>query len=273
MLAALALYALVAASSGPQSAQASQAPEAPAAAPAPAAKSTGSKIWIGHEREIEEYIKTAPIDHVAHVPVGVTRPLHAFFPAGGPRLASSSSRWRRAGARATSSPTSPRLPRMCSISSWGSAWYRRRWNGEYQRELGSAQLWVESCKLLKQVDPNTSKDITAWNRQVYRQRIWDNLTGNIDRNAGNLLVDPEFNLILIDHSRAFTSTMQMPFPMTRIDRDLFERLKTLPEQDIKTRLSGLLFDGPGALLKRRTYIVKHFEQLIAKQGEGAVLIP
>ena len=273
MLAALALYALVAASSGPQSAQASQAPEVPAAASAPAAKSTGSKIWIGHEREIEEYIKTAPIDHVAHVPVGVTRPLHAFFSAGGP------------AAGIVFKPLAPgrREGYFESYKSEIAAYVLDQLLGlgmvpptverEYQRELGSAQLWVESCKLLKQVDPNTSKDITAWNRQVYRQRIWDNLTGNIDRNAGNLLVDPEFNLILIDHSRAFTSTMQMPFPMTRIDRDLFERLKTLPEQDIKTRLSGLLFDGPGALLKRRTYIVKHFEQLIAKQGEGAVLIP
>jgi hypothetical protein len=144
---------------------------------------------------------------------------------------------------------------------------------KYERELGSAQLWVENCKLLKQIDPNASKDIAAWNRQVYRQRVWDNLTGNIDRNAGNLLVDSAFNLILIDHSRAFGNTLQMPFPMTRIDREFFERLKALTQEDLKTNLSGLLFDGPGALLKRRDYIVKHFEQLIAKEGEAAVLIP
>ena len=273
MLAALAMCALVAASASPKTAQAAQAPAAPATTSAPAAKSTGSKIWIGHEREIEEYIKRARIDHVSDVPVGVTHPLHAFFVPGGPA----------AGVVFKPLPPGQRDGYFESYKSEIAAYRLDRLLGlgmvpptverEYQREVGSAQLWVENCKLLKQVDPNSSKDIAAWNRQVYRQRVWDNLIGNIDRNAGNLLVDADFNLILIDHSRAFVSTLQMPFPMTRIDREFFEHLKALTEQDVKTQLSGLLFDGPGALLKRRSYIVKHFEDLIAKQGEGAVLIP
>ena len=270
MLAALALCALVAASAGPQAAQ---TPQVAAATPAPAPKPTGSKIWIGREHEIEEFIKTAPIDHVAKVPVGVTRPLHAFFAPGG--LA--------AGVVFKPLPPGRREGYFESYKSEIAAYVLDQLLGlgmvpptverEYQRELGSAQLWVENCKLLKQVDPNASKDIAAWNREVYRQRVWDNLIGNIDRNAGNLLVDSDFNLILIDHSRAFASTMQMPFPMTRIDREFFERLKALTEQDVKTHMSGLLFDGPSMLFKRRDNIVKHFEQLIAKEGERAVLIP
>ena len=58
-----------------------------------------------------------------------------------------------------------------------------------------------------------------------RQRVFDCLTANIDRNSGNLLVDPAWNLVLIDHSRAF-ATDRMPFEkeLTRIDRSLFDRL-------------------------------------------------
>jgi len=273
MLAALVLSALVAASASSPAGQAAQAPAPPAATSAAPAHPTGSKIWIGHEKEIEEYIKTAPIDHVTKVPVGVTHPLHAFFAPGGPAAGvvfKALAPGRREGYFESykSEIAAYRLDQLLGLGMVPPTVER-----EYQRELGSAQLWVENCKLLKQVDPNTSKDINAWNREVYRQRVWDNLIGNIDRNAGNLLVDADFNLILIDHSRAFASTMQMPFPMTRIDRPFFERLKALTAQDLKTNLNGLLFDGPGPLLKRRDHIVKYFEQLIAKEGEAAVLIP
>jgi hypothetical protein len=103
--------------------------------------------------------------------------------------------------------------------------------------------------------------------------VWDNLIANIDRNAGNLLVDPSWNLILIDHSRAFTRTDKMPFPMTRIDREFFARLKGLTEDEIVARLGPWLMDGPKPLLKRRDKIVQHFEKLIAEKGEPLVLVP
>src|SRR5438445_8646725 len=57
---------------------AAQAPS-PSAAPSP----TGSKIWIGRAAEFEEYLRTAPIDHVKEVGSGVTHPWHAFFKPGG----------------------------------------------------------------------------------------------------------------------------------------------------------------------------------------------
>jgi len=61
--------------------------------------------------------------------------------------------------------------------------------------------------------------------------------------------------------------------MTKIDREFFERLKSLDEATLKARLGPLLFDGPKPILKRRDNIVKHFNKLIAEKGEAAVLIP
>jgi len=138
-------------------------------------------------------------------------------------------------------------------------------------ETGSAQMWVDDVVLLKTKDATSAPNPTAWNREVFRQRIFDNLIANIDRNQGNLLLDPIWNLILIDHSRAFTAAPTMPFPMTRIDRDLYAKLKALDEPTLKARLGKLLYDGPKPLLQRRDQILKVFDEKIAAYGEAAVL--
>ena len=69
-------------------------------------------------------------------------------------------------------------------------------------DRASVQLWVEKSKLLKEVDQAQCPRQTEWAKQVCRQRVFDNLVANIDRNAGNMLVDGEWNIILIDHSRS-----------------------------------------------------------------------
>ena len=48
--------------------------------------------------------------------------------------------------------------------------------------------------------------------------MFDNLICNVDPNLGNWLVDPSWNLILIDHTRSFTTKKDMVHQMTRIDQ-------------------------------------------------------
>lgn len=54
-----------------------------------------------------------------------------------------------------------------------------------------------------------SDQAASWNIQLVRAKMFDNLIGNDDPNLGNWLVDPAWNLILIDHSRAFANDTQM----------------------------------------------------------------
>jgi hypothetical protein len=142
-----------------------------------------------------------------------------------------------------------------------------------QGELASLQLWVEGTKWLKEVDQASCPRPMDWAKQVCRQRVFDNLIANIDRNAGNLLVDGEWNLVLIDHSRAVASN-KMPFEkeMNRIDREYFERLKTLDEPSLMKHIRPwVLGDGTVRdLLKRRDKIVAHFERLAQEKGEALV---
>jgi hypothetical protein len=66
----------------------------------------------------------------------------------------------------------------------------------------------------------------------------------------------------------------MPFEkeMTRIDRELLARLKTLDEAELMKHVRPwVLSDGQvRAILKRRDKIVAHFERLAQEKGEAAV---
>src|SRR5262249_10151624 len=57
----------------------------PAAFQAPAATEAGNaKTWIGREKEIEEYLKTAEVVKMSNTSVGVTKPRHTYLAPGGP---------------------------------------------------------------------------------------------------------------------------------------------------------------------------------------------
>jgi len=244
----------------------------PAPAPATTA-SLGSKVWVGRYAEFEEYLKAAEIAKVADIPVGVTKPQRAFFVQGG--IAASAALKRLPRSRKTgyweayqSEIAAYLLDRVLGLDMVPPT-VERRVSGE----LSSLQLWVERCKLLKEVDQSQCPRPEAWARQVCRMRVFDNLIGNIDRNEGNLLVDDDWNLVLIDHSRAFAMN-SMPFQkqMTRVDREFYERIKALDEETLLRELKPwVLSDGiVRDVLKRRDKIVKQFDSLAAEKGEAAV---
>lgn len=232
----------------------------------------GSKIWIGREAEFEAFLKQAKVDRVTDVPVGVTRPKRAFVAPGGPAAsfvfkALMPSRSTGFWESYKSEIAAYELDKILGMGMVPPTVERK-----HDGVTGSAQLWVEHCTLLRDNDTSKAPDIGAWNRQVFRQRVWDNLTANIDRNQGNLLMDRAWNLILIDHSRAFTASMKMPFPMNKIDREFYDKLKGLDEAAVKARMGKWLFDGPKPILKRRDMIIAHFDKMIAQYNEAAVFI-
>jgi len=244
-----------------------------AATPAPAETASGSKVWIGRYAEFEEFLKTARIVKTNDVQVGVTHPKHVFFEPGG--LANGAVlKDLPAGIQGgfweayKSEIAAYRLDRILGLNMVPPTVERR-----VGPDLSSLQLWVENCKVLKQVDQKQCPRQMQWAKQVCRQRTFDNLVANIDRNEGNLLVDPEWNLILIDHSRAFaTNTMPFMKEMTRIDREFYTRLKALDEETLMRELKPWVLGGGNIkdLLKRRDKIVAHFDQLAKEKTEASV---
>lgn len=148
----------------------------------------------------------------------------------------------------------------------------------YNAKQASFTWWVDDVKMDERRRLNEdvkTPDIEAWNRQMWVVRIFDQLIYNYDRNLGNLLIDSEWRIWMIDHSRGFKIFGELKAPKNlgeRCPRGLLEGLRKLDAATLKPLTSGFLSQAQiDALLKRRDRIVRHFEKQIAATGEAAVL--
>ncbi len=103
--------------------------------------------------------------------------------------------------------------------------------------------------------------------------MFDNLICNIDPNLGNWLVDPSWNLILIDHTRSFTTKKDMVHQLTRVDRELWDRMKALTVESLTPALEKWIDKREiGAMIERRDRLQGVIDKLVAAKGEAAVFV-
>jgi hypothetical protein len=236
---------------------------------APAAVS--AKIWEGRNAEFEAFIATAPLERFEQIPIGVTKPRRAFFKPGG---LLESVAWKV-------------LPRGRPKGYWESykaeiAAYEldkllgmgmvpvtveKRW----KHEIAAAVLWVSPVNSWTSVQSRPKPE--KWNRQAIIMKMFDNLICNKDRNLGNLLVDDDWNVFLIDHSRAFIESKDLPARMTRVDREVWNRMLSLDEPTLAAAL-GKWIDGRArrALLARRDKMKVVIDGLVTRSGEDLIFI-
>jgi hypothetical protein len=132
-------------------------------------------------------------------------------------------------------------------------------------------LMTEKQRYQKGVEP---PDRDRWNLQMYIVRVFDQLIYNTDRNLGNLLILKNWDLRMIDHTRAFRLYDQLRDDknLVRCDRQFLDRLRKLDEPTLMRELTPYLTRPEiKAVLARRDRIVAFFEKAIATQGEAAVL--
>ena len=254
-------------------AAAQQAVSTPTSSAATAGEKRGasSKVWIDRHAEFETFLRDAPFRRIEDVPIGVTRPQRGFFDPGG--LVTSAAWKLLPPGRSNgfwesykSEIAAYELDKLLGLGMVPPAVEKR-----HRGERGAAILWVDGVRPWKEVEhqPKPPK----WNLEAIRMKMFDNLIGNIDRNAGNLIVDDDWNLYLIDHSRAFVSETRLRVEMTRIDRALWERMAALDEATLNSAL-GEWLDGRSirAMLRRRDAMKKAIDGLVAKSSEAAVFI-
>jgi hypothetical protein len=119
-----------------------------------------------------------------------------------------------------------------------------------------------------------SPDEERWSQQVFTMRLFDQLIANADRNLGNILITPDFQIRLIDHSRSFRVNRDLTKPETllRFSRSLLEGITRLEKKDLQRRVGDYLTSGQiDRLLQRRDAILALARKRVAEKGEAAVL--
>ncbi len=113
-----------------------------------------------------------------------------------------------------------------------------------------------------------------WNQQMWVLRAFDQLIANTDRNLGNVVICNNWDIWLIDHTRAFRARRDLleKKNLEKCDREFLGRLRKLDrpglERALKPYVGKMEIDG---LLARRDAIVSYFDQQVASQGEASVL--
>jgi hypothetical protein len=235
-----------------------------------------AKTWLDRREVIEEYLRTGEIVDADAIPVGVTRPLRCTFAPGGPV---SHMTWkhvppgRRGGFWESyrNELAAYALDKLLALDMVPPTVEKR-----YRGDLGAAVMWASPTKTLKQLGgspkPPTS-EIPRWSRQVSRAKLFDNLIANIDSNQGNWLVDPAWNVILIDHTRCFTTTKKIIHKVQRVDADLWERMLQLTEASLQDAIGAWVGKaGIRAMLARRDTMRRDIERRVSQSSEAVVFI-
>jgi hypothetical protein len=244
-----------------------------AAAQAPA-DAASSKVWLGRAAEFEEYLKTAEVTRMEDIPVGVTKPIRCYFAPGGP--VESMAFKKVATGRQTgiwesykSEMAAYEIDKILDLQMVPPTVEKR-----VKGDLGAAVMWVGSVKSFKQMGgPPTppAQHMESWNRQMSKAKMFDNLINNQDPNLGNWLVDPAWNLILIDHTRAFAPGKNLVHKLNRVDRALWEKMLALDLPPLKAVLDRHLDGGQVKdILGRRDKMKQEIDKMVAARGEADV---
>ena len=241
--------------------------------PTPTGTTDPSRPWLGQEQRIEEHLKTAAITSIEDLGTGVTRPRRAYL---SPNEPVASLVWkvlppgRRNGYWESykSEIAAYELDRLLSMRMIPPAVERRIGD-----ETGAAVMWVSGMKSVKELGGKVPAG-ADWGKPIRQMLMFDNLIRNIDRNAGNILIGRPGDLILIDHSRAFTTDKKLQNKVERVDAELWARMQTLTRENLTSALGTWLDqDAIAAIITRRDAMATAIDKQIAKKGRALVLIP
>ena len=220
-----------------------------------AAAPVSAKIWLDQRTQIEEYLKVAEVVSMEELKVGVTRPKRAMLAPGGPVEAIA---WkvvppgRPSGFWESykSEIAAYELDKLLGLNMVPPTVEKK-----VKGTTGAAVMWCTNTKSFKDhggVPTAPPAYFAAWNRQLAKAKMFDNLIGNLDPNLGNWLVDPSWNLILIDHTRAFTSTKNLYHQLSAVDGELWAKMSVLDEASLTPVVGAWLDkDAIKGILERR----------------------
>jgi len=165
-----------------------------------------------------------------------------------------------------------RLAELLGVDDMMPVYVERKWQGN----SGSLSWWLpvkmdEQERLKQKMDP---PDADAWNNQMYRIRVFDELVADTDANLTNVLIGENWKIWRVDFTRAFRLQKDVLSykNLVRCDRDFFQKLKDLDPNQAAAQTKGYLNkEELKAVMARRDKIVAQFNKMITEKGENNVL--
>jgi len=259
------------------------------------APQSGEREWLGADgealpfrtdEEILEFLRTAEIASTEKIPVGVTAPRKALLEKGGIQAHATFKDIDETAKRVRLSDgtyvmelrdyymyeiAAYELSLLLGLDNVPPTVTRKPGRNE-----GSLQMWIEESMTedVRREQGLRAPDIVRWMQQVQTMYLFDDLIGNVDRNQGDILIDSDWKLWMVDHSRSFGTRFE-PSRLAQViscERGFWEKLQTLDEAQIREKL-GHSLTGPEieAMLERRDTLVAHIQQLIDQRTEEVVL--
>ena len=244
------------------------------AVPLPALATDGHPPWQGREQWVESAMLGGRVVEKARLGRGVTNPWKVTLEHQGERL---SAIWKPLPESSESGfhesyraeAAAYRLSRFLGLDMVPPTVVRR-----LDGEAGSLQLWVECYRQLTEVGEGEHPPAISWSEQWARMRFFDALIANPDRNAGNVLVCDEWQIVLIDHSRALSLERRRAAPSelpNRFDRRLLDGARTLDMEQLEPLLGDLYLKAElKTLLRQRDRLVAAADRTVEQYGEAAL---
>jgi hypothetical protein len=165
-----------------------------------------------------------------------------------------------------------RLAELLGLDDMVPVYVERKWNGN----PGSLSWWlpVKMDEVERHKQKLTAPDADAWNNQMYKIRVLDQLVYDTDVNLTNVLIGEDWKIWRVDFSRSFRRNKDLrdPRDLVHCNRQLFEKLKALDANELAEKTKGYLNkEEVKALMARRDKIVAYFQKLISEKGEKEVL--
>ncbi len=241
----------------------------------------------------EEFLRTAEIVRFEQIGEGVTKPTKLFL--------------RKDGVELTAAWKNPKGMQFGYLEGWQyeiAAYRLDKLIGlnmipvaierDFQGKPGALVFWAKNkyslLKVMEENIPIPPEARTSVENMKWLTRAWDSLVGNEDRTQQNVLYTEDWRTIIFDHSRAFRSTGEFadrlmfgrngikklssgdPILFRRLPRWFVDKIKALTFESIRGAVGDTLTDKEiKAILVRRDLILKEVGQMIAEQGEAAVL--
>jgi hypothetical protein len=143
-------------------------------------------------------------------------------------------------------------------------------------QKASLSWWVNDAmtdadRLKQKLEP---PDLESWNQQMLAAEVFHQLIYDTDANRTNLLITKDWQIWMIDSTRAFRTNknLQEPKNLVRCDRKLLAQIRKLDKDVLKERLSHWLTGFEiDSLAARARKIAELFDKETAAKGEAMVL--